>query len=113
MKKEKYAELFAAFSQAPMEDFLKLLFKGVSADVRKQLVLEDVAYHRMNADIVALDAWICVAPVESNQWIWARVEMNGASGAVEEQFFTKDNYRQQALGSLVECIKYYKKDDEE
>ena len=113
MKKEKYAELFSAFGQAPMEEFLKLLFKGVSADVRKQLVLEDVAYHRMNADIVALDAWMCVAPVESNQWIWARVEMNGASGAVEEQFFTKDNYRQQALGSLDECIEYYKKDDKQ
>lgn len=55
MKKEKYAELFAAFGQAPMEDFLKLLFKGVSADVRKQLVLEDGAYPRINADIVALD----------------------------------------------------------
>lgn len=109
MKKEEeeYVALFAAFGQAPMEDFLKLLFKGVSVDVRKQLVLEDVAYHRMNADIVALDAWMCVSPVESNQWIWARVEMNGASGVVVEQFFTKDNYLQQALASLDECIEYY------
>ena len=113
MKREKYAELFVAFGQAPMEDFLKLLFKGVSAEARKLLVLEDVAYHRMNADIVALDAWMCVSPVESNQWIWARVEMNGASGAVEEQFFTKDNYRQQALASLAECIDYYKKEDKQ
>ena len=109
MKKEKYSELFAAFRQAPMEEFLKLLFKGVSADIRKQLVLEEVAYHRMNADIVALDVWMCVAPVESNRWIWALVEMNGASGTIEEQFFTKDNYRQQALGSLEECIDYYKR----
>ena len=108
MKKEKYVELFTAFALAPMEEFLKLLFKGLSADVRKQLLLEDVAYHRMNADIVALDAWMCVAPVESNQWIWARVEMNSATGAVEEQFFTKDNYCQQALESLEECIAYYK-----
>ena len=96
-----------------MEDFLKLLLRGVSAEARKLLVLEDVAYHRMNADIVALDAWMCVSPVESNRWIWARVEMNGASGAVEEQFFTKDNYRQQALASLDECIDYYKKEDKQ
>ena len=113
MNKEKYAGLFAAFGQAPMEAFLEALFKGVSAEVRRKLVLEDVAYHRHNADIVALDAWMCVAPIESNQWIWARVEMNGATGKIEEQFFTKDNYRQQALGSLDECIDYYKKEDKQ
>ena len=108
MNREKYAELFAAFAQAPMEEFLKTLFKGIPADIRKRLVLEDVAYHRHSADVVALDAWMCMVPIEANQWIWARVEMNGASGTVEEQFFTKDNYGQQALGSLVECIEYYK-----
>lgn len=110
MNKEKYAELFAAFGRAPMEDFLRTLFKGVSTEARKQLVLEDVAYHRHSADVVALDAWMCMTPVESNQWIWARVEMNGATGTVEEQFFTRDNYRQQALDSFEECIEYYKKD---
>ena len=107
MNKEKYAELFAAFAQAPMEEFLKTLFKGVPVEIRKQLVLEDVAYHRHSANIVALDAWMCVAPVESNKWIWARVEMNGETGAVPEQFFTKDNYRQQTLDSLEKCIDYY------
>lgn len=109
MNKEKYAEIFAAFGQAPMEEFLKTIFAGVPAEIRKQLVLEDVAYHRYSADVVALDAWMCVMPVESNQWIWARVEMNGATGTVEEQFFTKDNYRQQAMSSLEECTEYYKK----
>lgn len=109
---EKYRQLFEQFALAPMEGFLKILFKGISAEVRKQLVLEDVAYHRHSADVVALDAWMCVMPVESNQWIWARVEMNGATGAVEEQFFTRDNYRQQALGSLEECIDYYKKQED-
>ena len=113
MNKGKYDELFAAFGQAPMEDLLKALFKGVSPEVRKQLVLEDVSYHRLSADLVTLEAWMCMAPVDSNRWIWARVEKNGATGAIEEQFFTKDNYRQRALGSLVECIHYYKKDDEE
>lgn len=109
---EKYRQLFEQFALAPMEGFLKILFKGISAEVRKQLVLEDVAYHRHSADVVALDAWMCVMPVESNQWIWARVEMNGATGTVEEQFFTRDNYRQQTLGSLEECIDYYKKQED-
>ena len=66
MNKEKYAELFAAFGQAPMEEFLKTIIKGVPADIRKQLVLEDVAYHRHSADVVALDAWMSLAPIESN-----------------------------------------------
>ena len=109
MNKEKYAGLFAAFGQAPMEDFLEALFKGVSAEARKKLVLEDVAYHRLNADIVALDAWMCVAPVENNQWIWARVEMNSKTGTVDELFFTKDSYRQQSLPTLKDCIDYYVK----
>ena len=108
MNKEKYEALFAAFGQAPMEEFLKLLFKDVTPEVRKQIVLEDVAYHRHSADVVALDAWMCLVPIESNQWIWARVEMNTATGAVQDQFFTKDNYGQQALGSLTGCIEYYK-----
>ena len=45
---------------------------------------------------------MCVAPFENNEWIWTRVKMNGASGKIEEQFYTKDNYRQQALGALDE-----------
>jgi len=111
MKKtnKEITALFKAFGQVPMEVFLKLLFKGVSADIRKKLVLEDVAYHRINTDVIALDAWMCVTPVESNQWIWARVEMNETTGTIEELFFTKDNYCQQALRSLVECIEYYLK----
>ena len=107
MNKEKYAGLFAAFGQAPMEDFLEALFKGVSAEARKKLVLEDVAYHRHNADIVALDAWMCVAPVENNQWIWARVELNEITGKVVQEFFTKDSYCRQSLPSLDACIDYY------
>ena len=106
MKEEKYAELFDAFAKAPIEEFLKLLFKGISPEVRRQLVLEDVSYHRLSAELVTLEAWMCMVPVESNRWIWVRVEC-GRDGAVQEQFFTKDSYRQQALGSLEECIEYY------
>ena len=108
MNKEKYAELFAAFAQAPMEEFLKTLFKGVPVEIRKQLVLEDVAYHRHSADVVALDAWMSLMPIEANQWIMARVEMDCSTGKIEELFLAKDSYRKQQLGSLEECVDYYK-----
>ena len=108
MKKEKYIELFAAFGQAPMEEFLKTLFKGISADIRKQLVLEDVAYHRHSADVVALDAWMSLVPIEANKWIMARVEMDCSTGKIEELFLAKDSYRKQKLSSLEECVDYYK-----
>lgn len=93
-----------------MEGFLKILFKGVSAEVRKQLVLEDVAYHRHSADVVALDAWMSLVPIESNQWIMARVEMDCSTGKIEELFLAKDSsLLKQRLRSLEECIEYYKK----
>lgn len=113
MENETYITLFQAFEKAPMRDFLEMLLRPLDDGLRRKLILEDVSYHRYGADQVTLEAWMCVVPVESNQWIWARVEMNGADGTIEEQFFTKDNYRQQALGSLADCIKNYKKDDEE
>lgn len=107
---EKYRQLFEQFALAPMEGFLKILFKGVSAEVRKQLVLEDVAYHRHSADVVALDAWMSLMPIESNQWILARVEMDCLTGKIEELFLTKDSsLLKQRLRSLEECIEYYKK----
>ena len=109
MNKEKYAELFAAFAQAPMEEFLKTLFKGVPVEIRKQLVLEDVAYHRHSANIVALDAWMSLVPIEANQWIMARVEMDCSTGKIEELFLAKNSScRKQQLRSLEECVDYYK-----
>ena len=110
MENAKYLNIFSAFEKAPLEDFLKGIFKGVSVEQRKSLVLENVSYHRLNADVVTLEAWMCVAPVESNQWIWARVEMDAAAGTVQEFFFTKDNYRKQTLPSLQACIDYYKEE---
>lgn len=106
---EKYRQLFEQFALAPMEGFLKILFKGVSAEVRKQLVLEDVAYHRHSADIVALDAWMSLVPIEANKWIMARVEMDCSTGKIEELFLAKDSScRKQQLSSLEECVDYYK-----
>ena len=106
---EKYRQLFEQFALAPMEGFLKILFKGVSADIRKQLVLEDVAYHRHSADVVALDAWMSLVPIESNQWIMARVEMDCSTGKIEELFLAKNSScRKQQLRSLEDCVDYYK-----
>lgn len=108
MDNTKYLSIFSAFEKAPLEDFLKGIFKGITEDQRKSLVIEDVSYHRLNANVVTLEAWMCMAPMESNQWIWVRVEKNDVERCVQEKFFTKDSYRQQALTSLKECLEYYK-----
>lgn len=108
MDNTKYLSIFGAFEKAPLEEFLKGIFNGINAEQRKSLVIEDVSYHRLNADVVTLEAWMCLAPMESNQWIWVRVEKDDAAGSVQEQFFTKDSYRQQALTSLQDCLEYYK-----
>jgi len=108
MDNTKYLSIFSAFEKAPLEDFLKGIFKGITTEQRKSLVIEDESFHRLNADVVTLEAWMCLTPMESNQWIWVRVEKDDASGSVQEQFFTKDSYRKQALSSLQECLEYYK-----
>ena len=107
MKTETYADLFHAFGKAPMEGFMGILFSPLNEEQRQSLMLEDVSYHRYNADLVSLEAWMCVAPFENNQWIWARVELNEKTGKVEQEFFTKDSYCQQSLPSLDACIDYY------
>lgn len=106
MDKTKYHSIFDAFEKAPLEDFLKVIFKGITPEQRKSLIIEDVSFHRFNPDIVTLEAWIC-DPMESNQWIWVRVEKDNASGSIQEQYFTKDSYRKQTLSSLQECLEYY------
>ena len=107
MDKGKLKGLFEAFEKAPLDSFMEIIFEGLSEEQRKELVVEDVAFHWKSAEIVSLDVWMCLAPVESNRWIWAVVELNNVSGEICEHFFTKDSYRQQALGSLAECLAYY------
>ena len=107
MDNTKYLRIFGAFEKAPLDDFLKGIFKGITAEQRKSLVIEDLSYHRLNADVVTLEAWMSLAPMESNQWIWVRVEKDDATGSVQEQYFTKDSYRKQAFSSLQECLEYY------
>lgn len=107
MDKTKYHSIFDAFEKAPLGDFLKVIFKGITPEQRKSLIIEDVSYHRFNPDIVTLEAWICMDPIESDQWIWVRVEKDNASGSVQGLFYTKDSYRKQTLSSLQECLEYY------
>ena len=64
MENAQYLNIFNAFEKVPLEDSLKGIFKGISAEQRKSLVLEDVSYHRLNAEVVTLEAWMCVVPRE-------------------------------------------------
>ena len=107
MNKAKYEELFAAFGRAPMRDFLELLFKEVPDQLRKRLIIEDISYHRHNAEIVTLEAWMVIDSPDSERWIWVRVEFDASHNTIEEQFLAKDSYRQQELHSLEECFDYY------
>ena len=111
MDNEKYLHIFKDFETAPLEDFLKGIFKGITKDQRKSLLIEDVSYHRLNACVVTLEAWMFVAPMESNRWIWVRVEMDAIAGTVQEKFFARDNYGKEALTSLRACIDYYKEEN--
>lgn len=109
MNKAKYKELFAAFGKAPMKAFLELLFDGVSLELKKRIIIEDVSYHCHNAEIVTLEAWMVIDNPESDRWIWVRVESDSSQGTIEEQFLTKDSYRKQELHSLEECFDYYER----
>lgn len=113
MDKNKYAELFAAFGKAPMKAFLELLFEGVPLALKKRLIIEDVSYHRHNAEIVTLEAWMLIDSPESDRWIWVRVESDSSRDTIEEQFLTKDSYQKQELHSLTECFDYYERKNAE
>ena len=52
-------------------------------ELRQSLLLMNISFHRLNARLVVLDAWVYRAPIEKNQWIMARVEMDGMSGRIE------------------------------
>lgn len=109
MNKAKYEELFAAFGKAPMKEFLELIFEGLSPELKRRLIIEDVSYHRHNAEIVTLEAWMVIDNPESDRWIWMRVESDSSRDIIVEQFLTKDSYRKQELHSLEECFDYYER----
>ena len=107
MNKAKYSELFAAFEEAPLKEFLELLVDGVPQELKKRLIIEDVSYHRHSAAFVTLDAWMVINSPDSERWIWVRVEFDASHNTIVEQFLAKDSYRQQELHSLEECFDYY------
>ena len=107
MKKEKYETIFEAFDKAPMEEFLETIFEDTTKELRNRLILEDVSYHRHSADIVTLEVWMVISPLESDQWILARVEMDRSTGKMEEMFLARDSYRKMPLNSIEDCVKYY------
>ena len=108
MDNTRYLSIFGDFEKAPLDNFLRIIFKGITTEQRKSLVIEDVSFHRLNAAVVTLEAWMCLTPMKSNQWIWVRVEKDDATGSIQEQFFAKGSYRKQALSTLQECLEYYK-----
>ena len=107
MNKAKYEKIFTAFGKAPMKEFLELLFVGVPPALKKRLIIEDVSYHRHNAEIVTLEAWMVIDNPESDRWIWVRVESDSSRDTIEEKLLTKDSYRKEELHSLEECFEYY------
>ena len=109
MNKAKYSELFAAFEEAPLKEFLELLFEGVPVEQKNRLIIQDVSYHRLSPEIVTLEAWMVIDNPESDRWIWVRVESDSSSDTIDEQFLARDSYRQQELNSLEECFDYYER----
>lgn len=111
MNKAKYNELFAAFEEAPMKEFLELLFEGVPVELKDRLVIQDVSYHRLSPEIVTLESWMVIDNPDSEQWIWVRVECDSSQDTIEEQFLTKDSYRKHELHTLEECFNYYERNN--
>ena len=91
-----------------MEEYMELLFRGVPANLKNRLIMEEVSYHRFSAEIVTLEAWMIIDSPDSGQWIWVRVEADSSRNTIEEQFLARDSFRGQELHSIEECLEYYK-----
>ena len=110
MNIKAYRNLFDSFEQAPLADFLNVILAGISDDDKKELVIVDLSYHQLNADnVLTLEAFFSISSIESDQWIWIRVEKDPESGRIQEEFYTRDSYLKNSLPSLQACSNYYKK----
>lgn len=107
MNKAKYKELFVAFGQAPMKEFLDILFEGVPIELKNRLIIQEVSYHRLSPEIVTLEAWMVIDNPESDRWIWVRIESDSSRSTIEDLFLTKDSYRKQELHSIEDCFDFY------
>lgn len=105
--KEKYEGLFKAIPKAPLADFLEKTLEGLNPEVRSKLIIEQVSYNRYSPEVDTLEAFLCLSPVEKNQWIWARVERDLRQESFEEHFFVSSAEGKFAMDSMAECIGYY------
>lgn len=112
MDKRKYQEIFDEFEKAPLEAFLESVLEEVKEEQQKLLVLEDVSYHRLNAEVVTLEVTMCLAPIETNKCIWVIMERVASTGQVRKHYYTKDPNGTKAMASLKACIDYYKEEQQ-
>ena len=105
---KKYQKLFDEFEKAPLEAFLERVLEEVKEEQQRLLVLEDVSYHRLNAEVVILEVSMCLAPIEANQYIWVIMERSATTRQVRKYYYTKKSNKTQAMSSLQACIDYYK-----
>ena len=105
----KYDGLFKAMPKAPLAEFLEKILEGLTPQQREKLIIEQVSYNRYSPTVETLEAFMCLAPMEENQWIWARVQKNSKDSSVSEKFFTSTARGKYELPTLLECMEYYRK----
>lgn len=105
---KKYQKLFDEFEKAPLEAFLESVLEEVKEEQQKLLVLEDVSYHRLNAEVVTLEVTMCLAPIKTNKCIWVIMDRVASTGQVRKHYYTKDPNGTKAMASLQDCVNYYK-----
>jgi len=105
--KQKFERLFDAIPKDPLAEFLDCIFEDLPPEQQKMLIIEQVSYNRYSPNIETLEAFICVAPAENNQWIWVRVDNDGLTKTISENFYIRSSYGHHSMGSLQECLDYY------
>lgn len=95
--------------KAPLAEFLEKILEGLPPEQREKLIIEQVSYNRYSPTVETLEAFMCLAPVEKNQWIWGRVEKDSRMKAITESFFVSSESGKYAKPSLHECMAYYGK----
>lgn len=100
-------ELFRAFEQAPLEDFIEHLFSGLTKEQMNRFVIDDVSYHRDNPRYVSLSAWLTMKPVlfgPRNNWISIDYLYDSQEKTVDIRYCVRDFVQ---MESLSKCFDYY------
>lgn len=98
MDKGKCQRIFDEFEKALLEAFLESVLEEVKEEQQRLLVLEDVSYHRLSAEVVTLEVSMYLAPIETDKCIWVIMERVASTGQVRKHYYTT---------SLTACIDYY------